>query len=260
MKIISYNVNGIRAAMNKGLMDWLKKSQPDVFCVQEIKALAEQVDLEAFEELGFHSYLYSAEKKGYSGVAIFSKEKPTHVAYGCGIEQYDAEGRIIRADFANGISVMSVYVPSASNIDRLDFKMQFCVDFLQYNKDLLQTHPNMVVCGDFNICKEAIDIHDPVRNKNVSGFLPQEREWLAQYIEEADMVDAFRVFEPEPHHYSWWSYRADARNNNKGWRIDYTMVSASLKNHLQRAYILPQAKHSDHAPIGVELDDKPLSE
>ncbi len=241
--------------MKKGLVEWLEQIQPDVFCVQEIKALAEQVDLELIENLGFKSYLFSAQKKGYSGVAIFSKKEPIHVEYGCGMEQYDNEGRVIRADFENGVSVMSVYVPSASNTDRLDFKMNFCVDFLAYNKMLLQSHPNMVVCGDFNICKEAIDIHDPVRNKNVSGFLPEEREWLAQYIEEANMVDAFRVFQPEPHHYSWWSYRANARNNNKGWRIDYTMVSAGLKDQLKRAYILPEAKHSDHAPIVVELEN-----
>ncbi len=253
MKIVSYNVNGIRAAIKKGILEWLQEVDADVLCVQELKAQEDQLDLGAFEALGYHSFLFSAEKKGYSGVAIFSKEKPVHVEYGCGIPEYDAEGRIIRADFNNGISVMSVYVPSASNMDRLDFKMQFCFDFLTYNKNLLQTHPNLVVCGDFNICKEAIDIHDPVRNKKVSGFLPEEREWLANYINEAHMIDAFRVYNDQPHHYSWWSYRANARNNNKGWRIDYTMVSDSLKDKMERAYILPEAQHSDHAPIVVEI-------
>lgn len=254
MKIVSYNVNGIRAAMKKGLVEWLQEVNPDVLCLQEIKALREQVEMEEFEKLGYHNFLFSAEKKGYSGVAIFSKEKPKNVEYGCGIPVYDAEGRVIRADFANGVSVMSVYVPSASNMDRLGFKMDFCFDFQAYNKQLLESHPNLVVCGDFNICKEAIDIHDPIRNKKVSGFLPEEREWLADYLESTEMTDAFRIYNQEPHQYSWWSYRANARNNNKGWRIDYTMVSAGLQDKLKRAYILPEAKHSDHAPIAVELD------
>ena len=253
MKIISYNVNGIRAAMTKGLIEWLKAANPDVFCVQETKALEEQVDTAQFEELGYHHFWHSAEKKGYSGVAIFSKIKPNHVEIGTGIDYIDREGRVIRLDF-DKVSVISLYLPSGTNIDRLDFKMQFCEDFKSYINQLKVTHPNLVICGDYNICHEAIDIHDPVRNAKVSGFLPIEREWLSGFMNDCKMIDSFRFFVKEPHHYSWWTYRANARANNKGWRIDYNMVSETLKDKMIRAAILPEAKHSDHCPILLELD------
>lgn len=253
MKIISYNVNGIRAAMTKGLVDWLKAANPDVFCVQETKAMREQVDLTPFEELGYKSYWHSAEKKGYSGVAIFSKIEPNHVEIGTGIDYIDFEGRVIRLDF-DEVSVISLYLPSGTNIDRLDFKLQFCEDFKAYINQLKETHPNLVICGDYNICHEAIDIHDPIRNAKVSGFLPIEREWISGFMKDCKMIDSFRYFVKEPHHYSWWTYRANARANNKGWRIDYNMVSETLEKNMQRAAILPEAKHSDHCPILVELD------
>ena len=253
MRIISYNVNGIRAAMTKGLIDWLKAANPDVLCVQETKALKEQVDTAPFEELGYQHFWHSAEKKGYSGVAIFSKIKPNHVEIGTGIDYIDREGRVIRVDFDN-VSVISLYLPSGTNIDRLDFKMQFCKDFKKYINQLKETHPNLVVCGDYNICHEAIDIHDPVRNAKVSGFLPIEREWIDGFMKDCLMIDSFRYFVQEPHHYSWWTYRANARANNKGWRIDYIMVSKDLENKMNRAAILPEAKHSDHCPILLELD------
>lgn len=253
MKIISYNVNGIRAAMTKGLIDWLKAANPDVFCIQEIKALEEQVDIALIEELGYQHFWHSAEKKGYSGVAIFSKTKPNHVEIGTGIDYIDREGRVIRADF-DDVSVISLYLPSGTNIDRLDFKMQFCEDFKSYINDLQKTYPNLVICGDYNICHEAIDIHDPIRNAKISGFLPIEREWITGFMQDCKMIDSFRYFVKEPHHYSWWTYRANARANNKGWRIDYIMVSKTLENKMTRAAILPEAKHSDHCPILLELD------
>ncbi|MDM1550191.1 exodeoxyribonuclease III [Empedobacter falsenii] len=253
MKIISYNVNGIRAAMTKGLVEWLEAAQPDVLCIQETKAMQEQVDTKPFEELGYHIYWHSAEKKGYSGVAIFSKIKPNHVQIGTGIDYIDREGRVLRLDFDN-VSVISLYLPSGTNIDRLDFKLQFCEDFKDYVKELKISHPNIVICGDYNICHEAIDIHDPVRNAKVSGFLPIEREWMTAFLDECNMIDSFRYFVKEPHHYSWWSYRANARNNNKGWRIDYNMVSNTLEKNMTRATILPDAKHSDHCPVLLELD------
>jgi len=253
MKIISYNVNGIRAAMTKGLVEWLEAAQPDVFCIQETKATQEQVDTKPFEELGYHIYWHAAEKKGYSGVAIFSKIKPNHVQIGTGIDYIDREGRVLRLDFDN-VSVISLYLPSGTNIDRLDFKLQFCEDFKDYIKELKISHPNIVICGDYNICHEAIDIHDPVRNAKVSGFLPVEREWMTAFLDECNMIDSFRYFVKEPHHYSWWSYRANARNNNKGWRIDYNMVSNTLEKNMTRATILPEAKHSDHCPVLLELD------
>lgn len=255
MKIITYNVNGIRAAMRKGLKDWIQAASPDVLCLQETKADPSQIESEIQEltDLGYHTFWHSAQKKGYSGVAILSKQKPNHVEYGCGIDYIDNEGRIIRADFED-VSVISVYVPSGTNMDRLDFKLQFCDDFLNYINKLRQSIPNLVIGGDYNICHEAIDIHDPVRNAKVSGFLPVEREWLSSFIEQCEMIDSFRHLVKEPHHYSWWSYRANARANNKGWRIDYNMISQSLEPKLERAVILPDAMHSDHCPVLVELD------
>jgi len=253
MKIISYNVNGIRAAMRKGLLEWLQQADPDVICVQETKANIDQVEVDAIEKAGypFH-YWYSAVKKGYSGVAIFSKIKPKHIEYGTGIESMDAEGRNLRVDF-DDVSVMSLYLPSGTNIARLEHKFEYMALFQQYINDLKKKIPNLVICGDYNICHQAIDIHDPVRNKNTSGFLPIEREWIGNFID-SGFIDSFRYLNKEPHHYTWWSYRANARNNNKGWRIDYNMVAQPLQENIKRAVILPNAKHSDHCPLLVELD------
>ena len=254
MKIISYNVNGIRAAVNKGFLDWLRTAQPDVICLQEIKAMKEQLDLSIFEEAGYpYHYWYSAEKKGYSGVAILSKITPNKVVYGTGIDYMDKEGRNLRVDF-DDFSVMSLYLPSGTNIARLDHKLTYMADFQTYINALKNEVPNLIICGDYNICHKAIDIHDPVRNAKVYGFLPVEREWIGNFIE-SGFIDSFRHFNQEPHQYSWWSYRANARTNNKGWRIDYNMVAEPLKEKLKRAVILPEAKHSDHCPILVEIED-----
>ena len=252
MKIISYNVNGIRAAMRKGFIDWLKAANPDVICLQETKANFDQVEIEEIEKAGypFH-YWYSAVKKGYSGVAIFSKVKPNHVEYGTSIEYMDSEGRNIRVDF-DEVSVMSLYLPSGTNINRLEHKLTYMADFQKYIDNLKKEIPNLVICGDYNICHEAIDIHDPIRNANVSGFLPVERKWLDGFMK-SGFIDSFRHFNKEPHNYTWWSYRANARNNNKGWRIDYNLVSEPLLKNLKRAVILPDAMHSDHCPHLVEL-------
>jgi len=251
-KIISYNVNGVRAALNKGLIDWLKAADPDVLCLQEIKATEDQVDTELFKAIGYpYQYWFSAQKKGYSGVAILSKTEPENVQFGTGIATMDAEARNVRADFKN-FSVMSLYLPSGTNIDRLDHKFQYMNDFQQYINQLKKTYPNLVICGDYNICHQAIDIHDPIRNANVSGFLPEERAWIDGFMK-SGFIDSFRYFNQAPNQYSWWSYRANARNNNKGWRIDYALVSKPLEKNLKRAFILPEAKHSDHCPVGVEL-------
>jgi len=253
MRIITYNVNGIRAAMNKDLVGWLKAANPDVLCLQETKATPDQVDVKAFEDLGYHLYWYSAQKKGYSGVAIFSKLKPKHVEYGCGIEKYDFEGRILRLDFEQ-CSVMSVYHPSGSSgDDRQAFKMQWLADFQEYINDLKTKIPNLVLCGDYNICHKPIDIHNPKSNANTSGFLPEEREWMEQFIQ-SGFIDSFRYFNQEPHQYSWWSYRAGSRGKNLGWRIDYNLVANHLDKHLKRAVILPDAMHSDHCPVLVEME------
>ncbi len=251
MKIISYNVNGIRAALRKGFIDWLKSADPDVVLIQETKATPDQVETHLFEEAGYHHYWFSAQKKGYSGVAILSKKEPKHVEYGTGIESMDFEGRNIRADF-DQVSVMSMYLPSGTNIARLEHKLEY-MDLLQsYVDGLKKDIPNLVIGGDYNICHEAIDIHDPIRNKNVSGFLPVEREWIGNFMR-SGFIDSFRHLNKEPDNYTWWSYRANARANNKGWRIDYNMVSAPLEANIERAIILKEAMHSDHCPHMVQL-------
>lgn len=252
MKIISYNVNGIRSAISKGFLEWLQQSNPDVICLQEIKAQEDQIPIAEITAAGYpYQYYYSAQKKGYSGVAILSKIEPNQIVFGTGIDYMDFEGRNVRVDF-DDFSVMSLYLPSGTNIDRLGHKFKYMDDFQLYVNELKKEVPNLVICGDYNICHEAIDIHDPIRNANVSGFLPEERAWIDRFMKNG-FIDTFRFFNKEPHNYSWWSYRANARNNNKGWRIDYCLISESLKGRLSRAVILPEAKHSDHCPVLVEL-------
>ena len=251
--IITYNVNGIRAALKKDLDQWLRASKADIVCLQEIKAKPEQFDEAAFADLGYRCYINSAEKPGYSGVAILSKIQPKHIEYGCGIEKIDFEGRVIRVDFEN-YSVMSVYFPSGSNSARQRFKMEFLALFYAYITKLKKIIPNLIISGDYNICHQAIDIHNPKVNKNSSGFLPEEREWVSQFID-SGFIDSFRYLNKDPHHYSWWSYRSNARAKNLGWRIDYNMISESLLPKLERALILSQAKHSDHCPVLVQLAD-----
>jgi exodeoxyribonuclease-3 len=253
MKIISYNVNGIRAAISKGFLDWLQQANPDVICLQEIKATEDQIPVMDIQLAGYpYQYYFSAQKKGYSGVAILSKIEPKKVVFGTGIDHMDFEGRNLRLDF-DDVSIMSLYLPSGTNIDRLDHKFKYMDDFHLYIDNLKREIPNLVICGDYNICHEAIDIHDPIRNKTVSGFLPEERAWLDTFMK-SGFIDTFRFFNKDPHHYSWWSYRANARNNNKGWRIDYCLVAENMKERLKRAVILPEAKHSDHCPVLVEID------
>lgn len=253
MQIITYNVNGIRAALKKDFAVWLKTTNADVVCLQEIKANTDQFDQSVFTDLGYHCYWNSAEKKGYSGVAILSKVKPKHVECGCGIEEIDFEGRILRVDF-DEVSVMSAYFPSGSSGDvRQAFKMQFLGLFQNYINELKKSFPKLIISGDYNICHQAIDIHNPQRNKHTSGFLPEEREWVSQFLA-SGFIDSFRHLNPEPHNYSWWSYRANARAKNLGWRIDYNMISENLLSNLKRSAILSQAVHSDHCPVLVELE------
>ncbi|MCK4569241.1 MAG: exodeoxyribonuclease III [Bacteroidales bacterium] len=252
-KIISYNVNGIRAAIRKGLLDWFKAVDADIICLQETKAQPEQIPLFDIEALGYRSYWFSAQKKGYSGVAIISKKEPDHVAYGMGIQKYDYEGRLIRADYGD-VSIVSVYHPSGSSGDeRQAFKMMWLDDYQQYIDELKKERPKLILSGDYNICHRPIDIHDPIRNARSSGFLPEEREWMSGFLN-SGFIDTFRHFNDEPNNYSWWSYRANARARNLGWRIDYHMASLPMEQHLKRALILPDAHHSDHCPIVLEVE------
>ena len=253
MKIMSYNVNGIRSALGKNLSGWLVEAKPDVLCFQELKAHPDQFDTFLFETAGYHTHWFPAQKKGYSGVGLLSKQKPDKVVVGCGIEKYDNEGRILRADFGD-LSVLSLYLPSGSSGDeRQSFKMEFCEFFLPWVQNLLKERPNLVLCGDYNICHQAIDIHDPKGNAKSSGFLPEEREWMTKFLG-IGLVDSYRHMNPEAIKYSWWSFRAAARSRNKGWRIDYNMVSQPLADKLSHADILNDAMHSDHCPVLVELD------
>ena len=214
--------------------------------------MPEQFDKQVFNDIGLNSYIHSANKKGYSGVAILSKKEPKNIEYGCGIEIIDFEGRIVRADY-DGFSVMSVYFPSGSSGDiRQKFKFKFLKLFEDYVESLRKTIPNLIICGDYNICHKSIDIHNPIRNKNTSGFLPDERDWVSKFIS-SGFIDSFRINNSEPHNYTWWSYRANARVKNLGWRIDYIMLAKELLPNFKRSVILSQAKHSDHCPVLLEL-------
>lgn len=253
MRIISYNVNGIRAAIKKGFIDWLQTNPADIICVQETKAAQQDVDVTAIAELGYDSYWYSAQKKGYSGVAVFTKIKPDNIVFGTGHKVSDDEGRVIQLDFGD-IRLVNAYFPSGTSGDeRQTFKYEWLAEFHTYLKQLQKKHPKIILCGDYNIAHNEIDIHDPKGNKKSSGFLPEERAWMTDFLG-AGWIDTFREFHQEPHRYSWWSQRfPSVRLNNKGWRIDYITATEPLRNRLKDAEIYPDVKHSDHCPVYLEL-------
>ena len=253
MRIISYNVNGIRAAIKKGFLDWLKTNPADVICIQETKAVKEDVDHSSFTELGYHNFWFSAQKKGYSGVAVFTKIKPDKVEYGNGHGPSDDEGRVIQLDFGE-VRLINAYFPSGtSGEERQDFKYKWLDEFYAWLNKLKKKRSKLILCGDYNIAHKEIDIHDPKGNKNSSGFLPEEREWMTKFLA-SGWTDTFREFHPEPHRYSWWSQRfPGVRINNKGWRIDYITITEPLKKNLKNAEIYPDVKHSDHCPVYLEM-------
>lgn len=248
MKIITYNLNGIRAAINKGWVNWLQQNNFDIVCVQELKAEPSQFDVTVFEKLGYHAFWFPAEKKGYSGVGILCKQKPDAVEYGCGNKEYDREGRVIRCDFGD-VSVFSIYFPSGTTGDvRQAVKYEFLDFIFSYLQKMIAAGRKLIVCGDYNIAHKEIDIHDPKGNKDSSGFLPEERAWMDKFFANG-FTDSFRHLNKNPHAYTWWSFRANARANNKGWRIDYISVTNNLVTALRTATILPDAMHSDHCPM-----------
>jgi exodeoxyribonuclease-3 len=252
LKIISYNVNGVRAAVKKGLLDWLRSIDADIVCLQELKADDAAFDTTAFEALGYHCYTFPAVKKGYSGVAVLTRIKPDHVVRGCGIQEYDDEGRNIRVDIGD-LSIMSVYIPSGTTGDeRQAVKMKYLDAFYDYIHHIQQERPKLILCGDYNICHTEIDIHNPVSNKDTSGFKPAERAWMSKYFD-SGFIDSFRHFNKDPHHYSWWSLRANSRANNKGWRIDYISATKNLEKDLLEARMYPDAMHSDHCPVYLKM-------
>jgi exodeoxyribonuclease-3 len=254
MRIISYNVNGIRAAITKGFIEWLKTDPADVICLQEVKATQDQIDVTALNELGFEVYWFAAQKKGYSGVAVFTKIDPVNVFYGSGIEQSDYEGRILRLDF-DEVTLLNVYFPSGTMGEiRQTYKYQWLNEFMSYLDELKKTRPKLIICGDYNIAHKEIDIHNPKGNVKTSGFLPEERAWMEKFLSNG-YVDTFRHVHPErKDSYSWWSRRfPTVREQNKGWRIDYITATENLKERIVNAEIYPDVQHSDHCPIYVEI-------
>ena len=252
-KIISFNVNGLRSAIAKGFKEWVAANDFDFICLQETKMDASHADPDYFKDLKYHSYWHCAEKKGYSGVLILAKEKADQVQFGTGKEIYDREGRLIVLDYP-GFSLANCYFPSGSSgEDRHQFKMKFLEDLYPVFKSMNEQKTNFIVVGDYNIVHQGIDIHNPERTDNPSGYRPEERAWLDRWFKEL-FYDSFRLLNPDKKEYSWWSYRANARAKNLGWRIDYNMVTKNLEKNLKRSVILPEAMHSDHCPVLLEID------
>lgn len=255
MKLISYNVNGVRAALKKGLAEWVEVQSPDVFCIQESKLDASGFPLTEFESLGYCQHWNSAEKKGYSGVATFSKIEPSQIIEGMGMNKYDQEGRVLRTDYGE-LTILNCYFPSGSSSEeRHDFKMQFLEDFYPYMEQLLAERQKVIVVGDYNIVHLDEDIHNPERKDNPSGFRPEERQWMDKWFDN-HFTDAYRLLHPEAKEvYSWWSYRAGSRQKNKGWRIDYISVTEPIKEAVKNFQHLKDDQHSDHCALVVEFEN-----
>lgn len=251
-KILSWNVNGIRAARKYGLLDWLFKELPDILCVQETKAQPEQLDRDLMEPKGYYTYWNYPERKGYSGVATFTKDVPVSVEYNLATLKSDSEGRVIIAKYED-FTLMNIYFPNGKkDKERLNYKMEFYESFLEFVKPLKDKNEKIIICGDVNTAHKEIDLAHPKANEKISGFLPIEREWIDRFIENG-FIDTFRYFNKEPEQYTWWDLKTRARERNIGWRIDYFFISENLLPNLVKAFILPDVIGSDHCPIGIVL-------
>ena len=252
MKIISWNVNGIRAIVKKTFFTDLKLLDPDILCIQETKAQPEQLADELINVEGYHSYFSSAVRKGYSGVAIYTKAEPKSIKKGFGIEKFDSEGRILIAEYSEFI-LFNIYYPNGkAREERLRYKMDFYDAFLAYADKLKKKGKNLVICGDVNTAHKKIDLARPKENEKISGFLPEERAWMDKFVEHG-YIDTFRMFNREPENYTWWDMMTRARERNVGWRIDYFFVSENFKKKVKDAFILSEVMGSDHCPIGIEI-------
>jgi len=255
MRIFSWNVNGLRAVVKKGFFDWLESEGPDVVCLQEIKARTEDLDEKILNPKGYHAFWNPAERKGYSGVAIFTKKKPVEVHLGLGIERFDCEGRVLRIEFKD-FDLFSVYFPNGtSGEERLQYKMEFYDAFLDHCEELRGQGRELVITGDVNTAHKPIDLKNPKANQKNSGFLPKERAWVDKFIEHG-YVDSFRAFNEDPDQYTWWSYRFNVRAKNVGWRIDYFFVTEGLMKKVKDSFITPEVMGSDHCPIGLDIKAK----
>ena len=252
IRILSWNVNGLRAVYKKGFLDWFATEQPDILCLQETKASEEQIPDELKQIQNYHAYWASAEKKGYSGVGLLSGKKPFHVKTGFGIERFDSEGRTLVADYGDFV-LFNVYFPNGkASEERLQYKMDFYASFLSHVDNLRKEGKRIIVCGDVNTAHREIDLARPRENETISGFLPQERAWIDDLLSHG-FIDTFRMFHQDGGHYTWWHLISRARERNVGWRIDYFFVSENLKDNIRSAFILPEVMGSDHCPIGIEL-------
>ncbi len=252
MKLLSWNVNGLRAAYKKGFIDWVLKEQPDILCIQETKASVNQIPDDLKKIKSYQSYFVSADKKGYSGVGLFTKESPVKIQEGIKNIKFDSEGRIIIAEFQT-FMLFNVYFPNGkASKERLKYKLDFYNSFLKYVNKLKNEGKKIVICGDVNTAHKEIDLSRPKENEAVSGFLPKERAWIDKFLSNG-YLDSFRLFYSNGGHYSWWDYKTKARERNVGWRIDYFFISNNLKQNIASAYILKDVMGSDHCPIGIKL-------
>ena len=254
MKLISWNVNGIRSVVQKGFLEWLRAEKADVVCLQEIKAFPEQVDLLVRNPSSYQSHWFSAEKPGYSGVAVYSRSQPLMVRQGIGISEIDREGRVLVVEFPQVIVINAYFPNSQRDHSRLPYKLNFCQEMLKFCEKLRRQKKHFVLCGDFNIAHREIDLKNPKTNQDNAGFLPEERAWMDEFLG-AGYIDTFRHFVKDPGHYSWWSYRPGVRDKNIGWRLDYHVVPHEMESRLDHASIRPEVLGSDHCPVVLELKD-----